>query len=354
MYIQLTAEFPFIYISYKLIFTIKQTHHKISIFFPMDHYPLLFTAIAFAVAVAVAAVILPGAQADAIVSGIVFCDQCKDGKISLFDYPLNGTKVSLRCPDNNGQLVIKGEDTTNWLGNYAMRFQGTPDMNGCYAQVTGGGGGGTSGGCAAVAGAARSVSLTFRMFDMEIYGVEPLLSEPVQPMSYCPKSVSPGPPPIITPVVPPPPFNTPAIPPPDTHLPPMPSVPFFQASACPYWNWTAPEHECYWNVLSPDLKVAFVFGLEAARKFGTDLTLKEALLGRGDPYKTLLREATTTLLNSYTSIVFPYNPVQVLLEMNSALLGSTRNVLHTGLRFSRANSGNGRVECMFKPCKTIS
>lgn len=31
-----------------------------------------------------------GIHGYAVVSGTVFCDQCKDGQISLFDYPLNG------------------------------------------------------------------------------------------------------------------------------------------------------------------------------------------------------------------------------------------------------------------------
>jgi hypothetical protein len=33
---------------------------------------------------------IDGAQADALVSGTVFCDQCKDGERSLFDYPVYG------------------------------------------------------------------------------------------------------------------------------------------------------------------------------------------------------------------------------------------------------------------------
>lgn len=30
------------------------------------------------------------ARADAMVTGNVFCDQCKDGQMSLLDYPLYG------------------------------------------------------------------------------------------------------------------------------------------------------------------------------------------------------------------------------------------------------------------------
>lgn len=33
---------------------------------------------------------IDGAQADALVTGTVFCDQCKDGERSLFDYPISG------------------------------------------------------------------------------------------------------------------------------------------------------------------------------------------------------------------------------------------------------------------------
>lgn len=39
----------------------------------------------------VVAVAINGARGDAMVTGAVFCDQCKDGQISLFDYPLYGT-----------------------------------------------------------------------------------------------------------------------------------------------------------------------------------------------------------------------------------------------------------------------
>lgn len=30
----------------------------------------------------------------AVVTGTVFCDQCKDGEISIFDYPINGKYVT--------------------------------------------------------------------------------------------------------------------------------------------------------------------------------------------------------------------------------------------------------------------
>lgn len=46
-------------------------------------YYLAVTVLCFAVAI-------HGVQGGAIVTGSVFCDQCKDGQVSLFDYPLSG------------------------------------------------------------------------------------------------------------------------------------------------------------------------------------------------------------------------------------------------------------------------
>ena len=101
----------------------------------------------------------------------------------------------------------------------------------------------------------------------------------------------------------------------------------------------------------PDTKVAVAFGLLAARRYGTYMTLWQGLQGRGDPYRTLLREGTTAFLNSYNSLQFPYNAIGVTQRMNWALMGSNRNVLLTALRFRRANSGYGQVSCKFTPCK---
>ncbi|XVF45486.1 hypothetical protein PTKIN_Ptkin02bG0210500 [Pterospermum kingtungense] len=112
-----------------------------------------------------------------------------------------------------------------------------------------------------------------------------------------------------------------------------------------------PEYKCYWRVLNPETKVAVIFGPLAGRRYGTDMTLWEGLQGRGDPYRTLLREGTTALLNSYNSLQFPYNSVDVVTRMNWALMGSTRGVLINALRFLRANSGYCKVTCKLTPCK---
>ncbi|KAH7833598.1 hypothetical protein Vadar_007989 [Vaccinium darrowii] len=322
----------------------------------------------FFTAFVLAAAAIHGAQGDAMVTGTVFCDQCKDGQISLFDYPLNGRKVEVACADSNGQLTMWKEETTNWFGNYAMKIEGTPDLSGCYAKVSG-----IGQGCGAAAGPPKNLRLMFRMFDTEMYSVEPLLSEPAQPMSFCSSSSTPVPAPVTpvpAPVIPviPPPVDRPPVPrlppmpqlPPLPRLPPMPPLPplprmppmsFFEASACPYRSWTMPEYKCYWKAVSPDMKVAVVFGLVAAQRYGTDMSLWKGMQGRGDPYRTLLREATTALLNSYNSVQFPFHPLGVIQDTNWALMGSTRHVLHTALHFMRANSGYGKVNCKFTPCK---
>lgn len=116
-------------------------------------------------------------------------------------------------------------------------------------------------------------------------------------------------------------------------------------------SWAMPEYKCYWRALNQDTKVAVAFGPLAARRYGTDVTLWQGLQGRGDLYRTLLREATTALLNSYNSLQFPYNSVSVVTHMNYALMDSPRSALLTAFRFMRANSGSGNVTCKFTPCK---
>ncbi|XP_065867549.1 uncharacterized protein [Euphorbia lathyris] len=296
---------------------------------------------------------IDGIQGDAMVSGTVFCDQCKDGQRSLFDYPIYGIKVRMACADSNGQITMSKEETTNWFGNYAMRIDGSPDLSNCYAQVSGNGEGSQANECASAAGPAQKLRLTFRMFDMEFYNVDSLLTQPAQPISSCPKSSNPVPVPApVTPAPParsPPTFKLPPLPP----LPPMPPMPFLEPSACSHQKWSMAEYRCYWRAVNPDMKVAVVFGPIAGRKYGNDISLWQALQGRGDPYKTLLREATTALLNSYNSVQFPYNALSVVTHTNWALMGSQRSVLLNALRFIRANSGSASPNstCKFTPCK---
>ncbi|CAI9104712.1 OLC1v1003445C5 [Oldenlandia corymbosa var. corymbosa] len=287
-----------------------------------------------------------GVSGDTMVSGTVFCDQCKDGQVSLFDYPLHGIKVTIACPGGDGKLTTWREETTSWAGGYAMRFGGTPDLRACYAQVSGNAG--SSGSCGASAGPAQSLKLMFDMFGMAMYTVDPLISQPAAPMSFCPRTSSPVPVPTpVTPVKSPPTTPTPSPP----AVPKLPPIPFVDASVCPYQKWIMPEYRCQWKVVTPDTKVAVAFGLIAAQRYGTDLTLWHGMQGRGEPYRTLLREGTAALLNSYNTIQFPYHPLAVVASMNYALTaGSTQQVLRTALRFMRANSGDGHVSCKLSPC----
>lgn len=116
-------------------------------------------------------------------------------------------------------------------------------------------------------------------------------------------------------------------------------------------KWMMPEYKCYWKVVSPDTKVAVAFGPVAGGKYGTDMSLLEGLHGRGDTYRTLLREATAALLNSYNSFLFPYPTLSVINRMNWALLGSPQQALMVALRFKRANTGvYGHTTCNFSSC----
>ncbi|KAE9586613.1 hypothetical protein Lalb_Chr23g0265081 [Lupinus albus] len=299
-------------------------------------------------------------HADTLVTGTVFCDQCKDGKVSLFDYPLNGAKVSLSCSDQNGQMTMSREETSNMFGSYAMRFDGAPDLSGCSVHVSGSEEGSMD--CAEGGGPSQNPKLMFRMFDMEMYTVDVLLAQPPQPMEFCSKSSNPDP--VPTPLTPPPnspppPFKLPPLPalppiPSFPPLPPLPSLPpliFPEASACPAQKWRMAEYKCYWRGVNRDTKVAVAFGMVAARRYGTDITLWNGLHGRGDPYRTLLREGVAALLNSYNSLQFSYNPLAVITHMNLALMGgSNRTLLLTALHFMRANSGAGNVTCKFTTC----
>ena len=74
----------------------------------------------------------------------------------------------------------------------------------------------------------------------------------------------------------------------------------------------------------PGAKVEKAFGKRAGHHYGGEMTLLEALHGRGDVYRTLLREATTALLNSH---------------MNRVLSTTPQQALEVALRFKRANSG---------------
>ncbi|XP_031476938.1 uncharacterized protein LOC116248339 [Nymphaea colorata] len=278
-------------------------------------------------AVLLMSIAVEGTQADVVVSGSVFCDQCKDGRWSLFDYPLNGVNVALVCADQGGAEKVLMQETSNLVGAYSMRLKGSPDMRRCFARVVGSPQGNW---CTASAGPARSLSPSVSMFGVSFYTVDSLLLQPARPMSFCPKSLNPRPAHPVFPAIPP--------------------LPFLQPSACPSRFWLMPGNRCNWRVVGPQTKVALAFGLAAAQKYGTDMTLGQGLLGRGELYRTLLREATTALLNSYNSIQFEYPTLRVLWDMNQALQGTPRQAIRQALRFSRANAGSRNVTCRLAAC----
>ncbi|KAJ1277423.1 hypothetical protein BS78_04G002600 [Paspalum vaginatum] len=339
----------------------------------------------FAAAVAEAAV--PGpATASTVVAGMVFCDQCKDGARGLFDYPLYGARVAIQCGGGDTPLTVR-ESNTNWFGGFSVRMEGSPDMNRCTARVVQG-----TGHCgAASAGAPRELALAFRMLGLALYTVPPLLSQPEEAMDFCPAGsrsggsswtppaassthVQPPAPTTSTtapPVVPPfwrrrpivwrkPPHQQQEVSP----APPRPAAPAQQqqeGSACTYDLWASPEHGCHWRVVTPNTTVAMAFGPLAAQRYGPELTLRDALEGRGDVYRTLLREATAALLNAYYNapggpFLYP-TTASVIDHMNGALLSAGQRVLIEGARFRRANAGGGgpagraRLPCRLTPCQ---
>ena len=141
-----------------------------------------------------------------------------------------------------------------------MRFDGTPDLSNCYAQVSDNGAQqqGSSSSCSIASGPAQKLKLLFSFFGFETFAADVLLTQPVQPMSYCPKpppapvmspphqappppevKLPPSPPKPQVPVLPPPqaPVTSPppATSPPQFKLPPLPPippVPFVDPSAC--------------------------------------------------------------------------------------------------------------------------
>lgn len=132
----------------------------------------------------------------------------------------SGAKVAVTCGGAEGQITTYKEDSTNWLGCYAVRFEGRPDLSGCYARVVGG-----PEECGAGAGPARGLTLRFRMFGMATYTVDPLLSQPPQPMGFCPRDSAPPSSPTPT---------LPLIPPPAPVSRRPPGLPTLEASACTY------------------------------------------------------------------------------------------------------------------------
>ena len=84
-------------------------------------------------------------------------------------------------------------------------------------------------------------------------------------------------------------------------------------------KWAAPIYRCYWKKVLPGTKVEKTFGKRAGHHYGGEMTLLEALHGRGDVYRTLFREATTALLDLYDSEIFLYPAISLISHMNRAL-----------------------------------
>ncbi|KAG8076420.1 hypothetical protein GUJ93_ZPchr0006g40753 [Zizania palustris] len=368
-----------------------------------------------------AAAAAAASSSSTVVAGMVFCDQCKDGARGLFDYPLFGARVAIQCGGGDTPLTVR-ECNTNWFGGFSVRLEGSPDMNRCTARVvqaTGHCGAATPGAPRELTLAFRMLGLALYtvppLLSQPLHAMDfcPAAPAPAPPapaaatadaLALAPASSSSSSPPLTPPLVSspaphlPPPVSSPAphLPPPVSspapplppfwrrrqprHLPPVwrrvptlpqpkhdvqplpppppPSQPALATtgSACTYDKWAL--NWCGWRVVTPNTTVAMAFGPAAAQRYGLEMTLREALEGRGDMYRTLLREATAALLNTYYNapgnggFLYP-TTASVIDHMNAALLGSEQRILLEGARFRRANSGGGRatkLPCDLPPC----
>lgn len=201
------------------------------------------------------------AEAQTTVTGTVFCDRCKDGKLSALDYPLAGniythlhrvdntffvcfkdvfflflffagSNITVTCIGANGQPSLIREGTTNLVGNYMMRFDGTPDLSNCSVHLSSNHSQPGARACGLASGPAQKPKLAFRLFNMGMYTVDSLLAQPALPASACSNSSvpalrtrasTPGSP---TPIV-----RLPRLP--RIRIPSAPPLPFIEATACP-------------------------------------------------------------------------------------------------------------------------
>eukprot|EP00249_Psilotum_nudum_P001148 c13485_g1_i1 orf=395-1276(-) len=258
------------------------------------------------------------------IRGSVYCDQCLDGHRSVWSIPLDGAKVAVECNDSKGQKVLSREGETGLFGDYAIRFDWSPNLGGCVVRVLSS----PKRTCNIAATGSKSISLSWKLFGLSFYSVDALSFRPSKAMSFCPNSSgkSPG--------------------------TSFPILPFEKLSACPYNDWLDPQFKCYWRLLSPDTKVSVFYGETAGKKYGSDITLWQGLHGSGDINKVLLREAITASLNAFNSIHFYYSPVSVHVHFNQAIKGTDKDVVRWALAFKRANSGyGGKAKCLMTKCK---
>eukprot|EP01018_Ginkgo_biloba_P014174 Gb_40194 [translate_table: standard] len=90
------------------------------------------------------------------------------------------------------------------------------------------------------------------------------------------------------------------------------------SGTCKFWS----SHSASWpDILSTISTISTIFGKSASSMFDGHMTLLEALeTSKEDPYSSLLRQATASLLNSYAYInTFPFSPQDVKAKFNAAL-----------------------------------
>ncbi|KAK9666831.1 hypothetical protein RND81_14G214400 [Saponaria officinalis] len=302
------------------------------------HFPFLLISLALVVPIY--------GQLDAVVvTGSVFYDRCTDGELSVNDYPLSGMSVQIWCPASSGSGIkyqLIATESTNELGIYTItRPRDSNFSSGCYAKLLSSHSSGIS--CTHT----YLRLLTATVFDT--YYTDPILCQPPRQQypSFCPSTPPSRPP--VPPAVPSPALTFPG-------LPPMPFrllSPYENDTFCPFYYWIKPQYWCHWRSLQPNTSVSYVLGPLSITKFGNNISLKRALMGRGDPYRALLRETVTYLLNIYNSFAnAQYAIYDVSNLFNHALVSnSTHKVLRIAENLKRANSGaRTHIPCKLTPC----
>ncbi|XP_074310169.1 uncharacterized protein LOC141645917 [Silene latifolia] len=128
-----------------------------------------------------------------IITGMVLCNACKDGVVSVYDYPLSGINVTMVCPGVDLPTHFKTDD----FGIYGIAFEGTPEMGKCNAHISPRKNATASNNfCMASTGPNRFpklLTLITSELGTSIYDFDPLITQPMKPLSTCAGSSSPQP-----------------------------------------------------------------------------------------------------------------------------------------------------------------
>ncbi|GLJ36167.1 hypothetical protein SUGI_0725660 [Cryptomeria japonica] len=126
---------------------------------------------------------------------------------------------------------------------------------------------------------------------------------------------------------------------PTDHMPTIPNFPFPTHSipghgTCDFWS---SNFGSWPNFLSTMSTIGSIFGKPASSMYPSSMTLLQALQNtKTDAYSTLVKQASASLLNSYTHKNFGYSPEEVK-SLFAAALTSPQAAAAQASQFARAN-----------------